>query len=361
MPATTATTPLSTPLDPTATARNAHRLHRHPATRRRRRSTGVAAPRRQRPRDHPHWARRPRTMVNKQSHPSATVVNQLGYAPGHHSPHRIDSDETDGDFDGVCANVDCDDNDPQQLPNLVGDVCDDGDNTTVNDVIGTNCTAPEPHRLHRHRRRDGDGVCAADVDDDNDQRHHWPGRRRAACPTDDARQNQLMDQPGDACGDGDRIPTRLNSGNQPTVYLQRNLSPPPAPGSEQRTTDGEMRRRGLRQHQTLTVHHRRRQLQTATGPPTCTSDDADLTNIAYQPGALPATAATLTPSGTEPAPATRPPASIGKRRQQTAFRRRYATTLMDPNVKQDAFERRTEAKFRNSVESNFSIASSRGR
>ncbi len=94
----------------------------------------------------------------------------------------------DGDGDGVCANIDCDDNDPN-LPTTPGTACDDGDANTENDEIqadGCTCagTLIDPC-LNNGGDADGDGVCA-DVDcDDND----------ATLPT----------TPGTACDDGDPL------------------------------------------------------------------------------------------------------------------------------------------------------------
>ena len=74
----------------------------------------------------------------------------------------------DNDGDGICADVDCDDNDPNST-SQPGDPCDDGDNTTLNDAIDNNCNcAGIPTACTGIGDNDGDGVCA-DVDcDDND-------------------------------------------------------------------------------------------------------------------------------------------------------------------------------------------------
>ncbi|MCB9350364.1 MAG: metallophosphoesterase [Lewinellaceae bacterium] len=94
----------------------------------------------------------------------------------------------DNDGDGVCADVDCDDNDPN-ITGQVGDACNDGDNTTLNDQIDANCNcAGTPTACTGIGDNDGDGVCA-DVDcDDNDP--------------------NITGQVGDACNDGDN--TTLN-------------------------------------------------------------------------------------------------------------------------------------------------------
>ncbi|MCB0558335.1 MAG: hypothetical protein KDD09_05285, partial [Phaeodactylibacter sp.] len=67
----------------------------------------------------------------------------------------------DNDGDGVCADVDCDDNDPNNT-SQAGDACNDGDNTTINDTIDSNCNcAGTPTACTGLGDADGDGVCAA--------------------------------------------------------------------------------------------------------------------------------------------------------------------------------------------------------
>ena len=88
----------------------------------------------------------------------------------------------DADGDGICADVDCDDNDP--LISVEGDLCDDGDSTTVNDIIlaDCSCAGTAPPCINNGGDADGDGICA-DVDcDDNDP---------------------LISIAGDLCDDGD--------------------------------------------------------------------------------------------------------------------------------------------------------------
>ncbi len=89
----------------------------------------------------------------------------------------------DADGDGVCADVDCDDNDP--LISTEGDLCNDGDSTTVNDLILADCSCAgtiPPSCDNNGGDADSDGVCA-DVDcDDNDP---------------------LVSNEGDTCDDGD--------------------------------------------------------------------------------------------------------------------------------------------------------------
>ncbi|MCB0579235.1 MAG: T9SS type A sorting domain-containing protein, partial [Phaeodactylibacter sp.] len=88
----------------------------------------------------------------------------------------------DADGDGVCADVDCDDNDPAVV-GQPGSSCDDGNPNTINDVIDSNCNcAGVAVPCPGVGDADGDGLCA-DVDcDDSD-----PG---------------IAHQPGDACNDG---------------------------------------------------------------------------------------------------------------------------------------------------------------
>ena len=87
----------------------------------------------------------------------------------------------DVDEDGVCANVDCDDTDPN-FPMPIGTTCDDGDTTTTNDVIlADGCTCQ------------GDIVCSTDVDNDG------------VCADEDCDDTNpnVPTTPGTACDDGD--------------------------------------------------------------------------------------------------------------------------------------------------------------
>ena len=113
----------------------------------------------------------------------------------------------DNDGDGVCADVDCDDNDPN-ITSQIGDACNDGDNTTNNDRIDANCNCTgAPTACTGIGDNDGDGVCA-DVDcDDNDP--------------------NITSQIGDACNDGDN--TTLN--DQLDANCNCTGAPPPAPVS----------------------------------------------------------------------------------------------------------------------------------
>ena len=94
----------------------------------------------------------------------------------------------DKDKDGYCVDQDCDDNNPA-IPAAPGTLCDDGDATTLNDVIqadGCGCAGtPIPDCYYNGGDYDQDGVCAdEDCDDDN--------------PNIGARQT-----PGTLCDDGD--------------------------------------------------------------------------------------------------------------------------------------------------------------
>ena len=106
----------------------------------------------------------------------------------------------DMDGDGVCAADDCDDNDPN-FPIAAGTPCDDGDATTVNDVIGADgCScAGTPSNdpcANAGGDMDGDGVCAADDCDDNDP--NFPMAVGTSCDDGDA--NTVDDEiQGDGC------------------------------------------------------------------------------------------------------------------------------------------------------------------
>ncbi|MFT4663525.1 MAG: hypothetical protein ACI8YQ_003180 [Polaribacter sp.] len=71
----------------------------------------------------------------------------------------------DADDDGVCASMDCDDNDPN-LPTTVGSLCNDNDPNTENDIIqsdGCTCAGIGPCV-----DEDADGICVPEDCDDND-------------------------------------------------------------------------------------------------------------------------------------------------------------------------------------------------
>ena len=107
---------------------------------------------------------------------------------GTFDPCALLNGDTDGD--GICNDEDCAPND-DTLPGQVGERCDDGDPTTLNDVyVGEGCDCEgtfDPCAL-LNGDTDGDGIC-----DDED-----------CAPNDDS----LPGQVGERCDDGD--PTTLN-------------------------------------------------------------------------------------------------------------------------------------------------------
>ncbi|MCB9297016.1 MAG: T9SS type A sorting domain-containing protein [Lewinellaceae bacterium] len=111
----------------------------------------------------------------------------------------------DADGDGLCSDVDCDDNDPN-IAYQPGDACDDGDNTTINDVIGANCScAGTPTACTGIGDADNDGVCAdVDCDDNNPNVTTLDGDGDGLCSDVDCDDSDpsIAYQPGDACDDG---------------------------------------------------------------------------------------------------------------------------------------------------------------
>ena len=84
---------------------------------------------------------------------------------------------TDNDNDGLCEADDCDDNDPT-LPAVAGSSCDDNDPTTFGDVIqadGCTCQGTVPNCTDL----DNDGICAAD--DCNDRNANLPAAPGTLC------------------------------------------------------------------------------------------------------------------------------------------------------------------------------------
>ncbi len=123
----------------------------------------------------------------------------------------------DADMDGVCADVDCDDNDANiGAKQAVGTTCDDGDTNTENDQIqadGCSCAGTIiPACANNGGDADMDGVCA-DVDcDDNDANI---GAKQAVGTTcDDGDTNTENDQiQADGCScAGTIIPACANNG-----------------------------------------------------------------------------------------------------------------------------------------------------
>ncbi len=114
-------------------------------------------------------------------------------------PVTCDNNGGDADGDGICADVDCDDTDAS-LPAVEGTICDDGDPTTENDMIGADgcsCAGTVPGPCDNNGGdADGDGLCA-DVDcNDNDA--NLPGTAGASC--DDGNANTVDDVIGaDGC------------------------------------------------------------------------------------------------------------------------------------------------------------------
>ncbi|MFK7807653.1 MAG: lysyl oxidase family protein [Saprospiraceae bacterium] len=77
----------------------------------------------------------------------------------------MDGPCNDADDDGICASLDCDDNDPN-LPAPVGSLCNDNDPNTENDIIqsdGCTCAGTGPCV-----DEDNDGICVPEDCDDTD-------------------------------------------------------------------------------------------------------------------------------------------------------------------------------------------------
>ena len=121
-------------------------------------------------------------------------------------PGPCDSNGGDADADGICADVDCDDNDSnvgaQQAP---GTACNDGDANTENDVIladGCGCagTTPPGPCDSNGGDADADGVCA-DVDcDDNDSNVGAQQAQGTACDDGNANtENDVIQADGCSC------------------------------------------------------------------------------------------------------------------------------------------------------------------
>ena len=75
-------------------------------------------------------------------------------------PHRLHWVGDNGN-DGVCADVDCNDNDPN-ITTQPGQACSDGDPTAINDLINANCSCAGIPKFACTGvgDNDGDGVCA---------------------------------------------------------------------------------------------------------------------------------------------------------------------------------------------------------
>ncbi len=115
---------------------------------------------------------------------------------------------TDKDKDGYCEDEDCDDNNPA-VPAAPGISCDDGDATTLNDVIqadGCGCAGtPAPDCYYNGGDYDQDGICAdEDCDDNNPAVPAVPG---TSCDDGDATTlNDVIQADGCGCA-GTPIPT----------------------------------------------------------------------------------------------------------------------------------------------------------
>ncbi|MCO6477747.1 MAG: metallophosphoesterase [Phaeodactylibacter sp.] len=111
----------------------------------------------------------------------------------------------DADGDGICDDVDCDGNNAG-VTAVAGEPCDDGDNTTLDDVYDANCNcAGLPTACTGIGDNDGDGVCAdVDCDDNDPSNTNRPGM---AC--NDGNPNTVGEtiQADCSCGGGAALPT----------------------------------------------------------------------------------------------------------------------------------------------------------
>jgi hypothetical protein len=108
---------------------------------------------------------------------------------------------TDNDNDGVCVANDCDDNNPN-VPAIVGSSCNDGNNATVNDVIqsdGCSCAGiiNDPC-ANAGGDADNDGICANNDCDDNNP--NVPTNPGTACNDGDSNTtNDVIQSDGCSC------------------------------------------------------------------------------------------------------------------------------------------------------------------
>ena len=118
----------------------------------------------------------------------------------------------DADGDGVCANEDCNDNNPNI--SRPSDACDDGNANTTDDVIQADCSCvgtmlpPVDPCATAGGDTDGDGVCANEDCNDN---------------------NPNISRPGDACDDGNANTT--NDVIQADCSCLGTSTPPPTSGN----------------------------------------------------------------------------------------------------------------------------------
>ncbi|MCB9035925.1 MAG: metallophosphoesterase [Lewinellaceae bacterium] len=121
----------------------------------------------------------------------------------------------DDDGDGICNDVDCNSTDPT-APSLPGDSCDDGDNTTLNDALDANCNCVgTPTACTGIGDADGDGVCFnIDCDDNDPSNTNYVG---LACNDGDPTTTGETIQSDCSCGGGVPVPTftcvRVNAGD----------------------------------------------------------------------------------------------------------------------------------------------------
>ncbi|MCB0599054.1 MAG: T9SS type A sorting domain-containing protein, partial [Phaeodactylibacter sp.] len=111
----------------------------------------------------------------------------------------------DADGDGVCANVDCNDNNPN-VTHQPGDACNDGNPATVNDAYDLSCNcAGVLNSCPNIGDADGDGICAdVDCNDNNPAITSQPGD-----PCNDGNPNTVGEtiQADCSCGGGNSTPT----------------------------------------------------------------------------------------------------------------------------------------------------------
>jgi len=125
------------------------------------------------------------------------------------------SEGGDADGDGICADVDCDDNDAS-LPAAPGTACNDGNPDTENDVIGADgCSCAGMVIVPCSSEggdADGDGICA-DVDcDDNDA--SLPAAPGTACNDGNPdTENDVIDADGCSCAGTVIVPCSSEGGD----------------------------------------------------------------------------------------------------------------------------------------------------
>ncbi len=115
------------------------------------------------------------------SNNEASICIQISRSPnGQHLVNVLSDsncDCTDNDSDGICATEDCNDNNPN-LPATPGTNCNDNNSSTGNDVILTDgCTCQGT--LINCPDVDGDGICANE--DCNDNNPNLPATPGASC------------------------------------------------------------------------------------------------------------------------------------------------------------------------------------